>query len=387
MIETTLPGGIVMAFAVNVLVGIYFLALYLYQSKQTSFVWWTASCFMFALGIAASLVYYRYVPLNGINVLACLLLFTASFCLFVGLNKFELSLSKNRLARQAYATYLFGILLIALSSLAPTYTNSLASVLMAVMFLLTEGCFYRRRSPFKRIYRVLRGILMIHAFVMFFQGVIMLLQHATQAATDIDALFQLTLLTHLLLTIITALVLPMLQIIRSQQFWKQQANIDSLTGLLNRRAFINKAFDVMGPNDIEHYCLLMVDVDHFKHINDEYGHQAGDEVLRQIAYRLRQAIRTTDVIGRIGGEEFAILMPNLNLDNAESVADRLLHAISEQTIRYQTINLQATVSIGIAARTGLAQSWDDLFDRADKALYSAKRSGRNLVSLDEASIA
>ena len=122
----------------------------------------------------------------------------------------------------------------------------------------------------------------------------------------------------------------------------------------------------------------MLDADHFKSINDTYGHQTGDEVLRAISDRCRKTLRSNDVLGRYGGEEFLIVFPETKLEEAGAVAERLRAAVADEPIKVGDHALAVTVSIGVAAFAP-GHDVEKLFQRADSALYTAKQDGRNLV--------
>jgi two-component system cell cycle response regulator len=122
----------------------------------------------------------------------------------------------------------------------------------------------------------------------------------------------------------------------------------------------------------------MLDADHFKRVNDSHGHQVGDEVLRNLAGRCTKTLRSHDVLGRYGGEEFVIVFPETNLDEATVVAERLRSAIAERPVAAGELSLPVTVSIGLAT-SARGQTPESLLARADAALYEAKRGGRNLV--------
>lgn len=155
------------------------------------------------------------------------------------------------------------------------------------------------------------------------------------------------------------------------------ATRDSLTGCLNRRAFFER-FDAEWKKS-ERYgdelSVMMVDVDHFKSINDTHGHSMGDEVLREVGAALQKTARETDIVCRYGGEEFAVLMPNTCIDEAQIAAERLRIAISR--LKFQVVAI--TASLGVSSRSQKAQDPQALLDQADKCLYVAKRGGRNRV--------
>jgi len=163
------------------------------------------------------------------------------------------------------------------------------------------------------------------------------------------------------------------------------ATTDFLTGLSNRREFMGRLQEEQGrlQRDIGACAaVLLLDIDHFKRINDEYGHAAGDAVLRQLADLMRDGQRKIDMLGRIGGEEFAILLPGTDLDAAAVFAERLRQRVEQTPMQLNTgAALGITVSIGIAAMGGNYPAGDSALIRADQALYCAKRGGRNRVEL------
>jgi diguanylate cyclase (GGDEF)-like protein len=159
------------------------------------------------------------------------------------------------------------------------------------------------------------------------------------------------------------------------------ASIDMLTGVSNRRDFFQQASAVLDALRPDHapVSLLMIDVDHFKAVNDSFGHQTGDHALIGVAERCKTALRATDVLARVGGEEFMALLPDTDLDKARQVAQRVLHAVSALPIHTAAGALHLTISIGLAIAPPEALDIDILIEQADAALYRAKRAGRNRV--------
>ncbi len=149
------------------------------------------------------------------------------------------------------------------------------------------------------------------------------------------------------------------------------ASTDILTGLANRRAF----FEVTG--DAVDGQLLLLDIDHFKSINDNFGHSVGDEVLKAVAEYLTSHVRSTDIVARIGGEEFAIYLPEASADMATQIGDRIVKGLTFETERVP--ELKVTLSAGLAEASE-AQGVSELIRRADAALYQSKRNGRARLS-------
>jgi diguanylate cyclase (GGDEF)-like protein len=164
------------------------------------------------------------------------------------------------------------------------------------------------------------------------------------------------------------------------------AMTDPLTGLRNRRHFVQWAqreLELAQRHDLP-LALLVLDIDHFKRINDQHGHAAGDDVLVEIGRRCAQALRGTDLLARWGGEEFIALLPNTPAPLAQQLGDRLRAAAAAGIQLPLGLPLTVTVSIGVAGRatgTGPAPTLDALIQAADRALYDAKRAGRDQVRM------
>lgn len=177
-----------------------------------------------------------------------------------------------------------------------------------------------------------------------------------------------------------------LSLCRNREELERTARTDSLTGLLNRRAFdeiLEREFD-RARFAAEGLGLILLDLDHFKSINDTYGHTAGDETLRRIGTVLLQGTRPSDTLSRYGGEEFALLLRGARPDEAQSIAERLRQSIEEAFSRSSRIQLTASVGIAIAEPD---ESLENLVYRCDQALYASKRAGRNRVSVGGGSAA
>jgi diguanylate cyclase (GGDEF)-like protein len=161
---------------------------------------------------------------------------------------------------------------------------------------------------------------------------------------------------------------------------------DPLTGLPNRREFNNRLEERMSAwnRRQEAFSLLMLDVDHFKKLNDDHGHLAGDQVLAAIGRALRGAVRREDAVARYGGEEFAILLPNTSLEQAVHVAEKVRESVARAAVRHNGQSLAVTVSGGLAMIES-KETGEALIHRADAALYAAKASGRNRTCVHDES--
>jgi len=158
---------------------------------------------------------------------------------------------------------------------------------------------------------------------------------------------------------------------------RDEAILDPLTGLLNRHALMPRFIEISHQARLAHQPVSMVlcDVDGFKGVNDEYGHDRGDAVLRDVAYELRKRLRSFELVYRLGGEEFLIVLPGIAGEAGMEVAERLRAAVEQS--RPQGIRI--TISLGLSAAAGEDVDYDTLFRAADAALYDAKRAGRNRV--------
>ena len=168
-------------------------------------------------------------------------------------------------------------------------------------------------------------------------------------------------------------------LVRNAQQMEELATIDSMTGLYNRRHFW--ALAAAEWSRFQRYyrplSVLMIDVDHFKAVNDRYGHAVGDEALVAVANACREGKRSSDIVGRLGGEEFAMLLPETDLDQAKIVAERVRQNVAASALQADGVHFNVTASVGFAAATVSMPGFEALLHAADQALYQAKAEGRN----------
>ncbi|MDH3319884.1 MAG: GGDEF domain-containing protein [Betaproteobacteria bacterium] len=167
---------------------------------------------------------------------------------------------------------------------------------------------------------------------------------------------------------------------------REIASMDALTGIFNRRHVLDRLMEerermrrVRVEEVLTCMSLLMVDIDHFKRVNDTHGHLVGDDVLQTVSSRLKSSLRAYDVIGRYGGEEFLVVLPATNLVEGMRVAERLRASVRDQPVRCGDLELQVSVSIGVAVTLDADEQIPQLLSRADQGLYKAKEGGRNRV--------
>jgi diguanylate cyclase (GGDEF)-like protein len=183
------------------------------------------------------------------------------------------------------------------------------------------------------------------------------------------------------LRLLGAVATTSLQIVWEIEEVTRRARTDGLTGLSNRRHFDEELQRILVQTDRfgGASSLVLVDIDHFKRVNDEFGHEAGDAVLRAVARTLADGVRTVDVCARYGGEELALLLPQTGIGGAVELADRLRRALERRVVQFGGNEIRVTASFGVASYPESVRSRDGLVQAADSALYEAKRSGRNCV--------
>ncbi len=163
----------------------------------------------------------------------------------------------------------------------------------------------------------------------------------------------------------------------------QYATLDALTNLNNRRQFETRLGQEISITKRQNnpLCAMMIDIDFFKKVNDTYGHAAGDEVLRTVASIIKEQLRESDIPARYGGEEFAVLLPFTKIEEAQIVGERLRCAVEAHPVKVENAEIAVTISMGLAEYNRV-ETGEELFERADKALYEAKKNGRNQVQVN-----
>jgi len=162
---------------------------------------------------------------------------------------------------------------------------------------------------------------------------------------------------------------------------EDNASLDPLTGVYNKKEILN-FLEKLLANYIRYkkdpFSVMMLDIDHFKKINDTYGHLAGDFVLKEFVKIIQKIIRHSDILGRFGGEEFIILLPNTKVSGALKLAHRIKEEVEKNNFQFGNKNIKITTSAGITSAS-LSDSLESLLERVDEALYDAKKKGRNRI--------
>jgi diguanylate cyclase (GGDEF)-like protein len=179
---------------------------------------------------------------------------------------------------------------------------------------------------------------------------------------------------------VAALSAAQIALATSNEELEMKARIDVLTHVWNRRAILEVLDAELAQARASSMAVLMIDIDHFKMVNDTLGHAAGDEVLRVLAARLRAGVRAVDAVGRYGGEEFMVVLGDVGEDEARNIGERIRELVGATDVEFDQRGIPVTCSIGVAV-TGQVEMADALIRRADQALYRAKETGRNRVEI------
>ena len=190
-------------------------------------------------------------------------------------------------------------------------------------------------------------------------------------------------LTPILIAVMTALGVIWLAMAQLQNELEAQSHTDSLTGLLNRRALeqIGTAAIEDARRQSAALSLIILDLDHFKSINDEHGHDGGDAALHHAARCLRENLRDVDHIARLGGEEFVAVLPGTTHARAAEIAEELRHCLSTLTVEHLSQEIRLSASFGVATMLPTDTTWLEILRRGDRALYLAKEQGRDRVAV------
>lgn len=378
--ELHLPTLLALTIGTNLLLAGFMGAIYQLR-QQTCFAYWGLSCLLFAIGCAlASARALIDAPILTV-VIAYGLLVTAPLLAVIGLLAF-MGLAWYQRGMLALMTGLVGYLLL----LAPLQDNPYAprmltalytAMVFALAYHLAGQLALRHYLPI----RALRGLFAVHGGLMLIQAAVMSWCWSNDVAINGNGLLEAILVSHIVLTISTALTFPLLDFVQSENHLRHLADIDDLTQTLNRRAFfsqVNEAFADTRRRSAP-FSILMIDLDHFKQINDKLGHATGDQALRFIGRLLKKELRERDIIGRVGGEEFSVALPDTSDTQAKAIASRLCECIAEQGQQVDGKILELTASIGGAHARAKHTEFNSVLMEADTALYTAKATGRNTV--------
>ncbi len=378
----------IMLMAVTIVLSITMILIYLTRKTYPGFGLWTAGSTTFAVGFFFISLRDQLPDIFTI-VLANVLLLTAAICFLEGTRLFRGRASREILNAsvilvyavfQSYFTFMINDVSIRIA---------IMSFLLAVIYSLVALELLRNVPLDLRFGNWFTGgLFAVYSIFMFARGLLTELFPAPQDLFAPNMLQSITFLLAIFLGIAWTFGFVILNSERLESDLKsaqieleRMAKIDFLTGIANNRFFFEA-----GESEIQRahrynrpLAVLMVDLDHFKKINDTYGHAIGDKALMELAVTCKDLLRNIDIFGRLGGEEFAILLPETDIVGGGIIAERLLSAIAKTNIEADNKILHITVSIGVAELLPDENQLETLLKRADDAMYEAKRKGRNQV--------
>jgi diguanylate cyclase (GGDEF)-like protein len=367
---------------VEAILGLLLLLVWVQNSRVIAVVWWASAHLMRALSVMLYGLYGSVPDLISID-LANVLLFSSFGVTWNGARVFN-----GRAALPG--SLIAGAVLWLFASQWPSFEagaearGQLSAMIIAAYIWLTAYEFWRGRSE-PLVSRWPAIVLFATAGALFLlRTPLNALLHDKDADHLLaNAWLNVLSLEAFLMTIATAFILLAMSKERTELRHKTAAMTDPLTGLLNRRAFLQDA-EALLLQQISRdrpIGVLLIDLDHFKSINDRFGHAAGDKVLQIFAKTAQANLRESDLVGRLGGEEFTVVLADASVDNAYLVADRLRNAFATAAAVVDDQPLHATASIGVSVIVDPNQDLAKLITLADQALYLAKARGRNRVEV------
>lgn len=367
---------------VEAILGLLLLLVWVQNPRVTAVVWWASAHLMRTLSVMFYGLYGSVPDLISID-LANVLLFSSFGVTWNGARVFN---GHDALPGSLVA----GAALWLLSSQFPGFEmgaemrGQLSAMIIATYAWLTAYEFWRGRGePLISRWPAI-SLFFTHGALFLLRTPLTALLRGKDAVNILSSAWLSVLsLEAFLMTIATAFILLAMAKERTELRHKTAAMTDPLTGLLNRRAFIQDA-DVLLQQQVARdrpIGVLLIDLDNFKSINDRFGHPVGDKVLQVFANTARTGLRQTDLVGRLGGEEFIVILADAGHDNAFLVADRLRNAFAANAAVVDGFPLQATMSVGVSVIVDPHQTLSDLMALADQALYLAKARGRNRVEV------
>jgi diguanylate cyclase (GGDEF)-like protein len=372
---------------IKALLGVLFLIFWIKETRSTWFAWWSAA---FLFGVLATLLFLVRGfagELFAIGAGAAFVI-AAFACCWQGARAFDRR-------RPLWLAVVLPPCLWLLACMVPGFVENVAyrvvlsSLILSMLAGLSAVEFWRgRQEALPSRWPV---IVLFASLSLVFLSRIALIDRlpfpfgALPMEVTFVASFNLVVMFHALLLTVLVVALTKERLELEQ---RTKAQTDPLTGALNRRAFMSRGGRLLKRHqrDAAPLCLLFLDLDHFKSLNDRFGHSGGDDVLMKFVGLVNASIRPTDFLFRIGGEEFCCLLPRTDTAQAHRVAERIRYLFETATVDVAGTAVKATVSLGIASTEAFGYDIDTLIRRADMAVYAAKRQGRNRVVVASADV-
>lgn len=372
---------LLLSLAINAAVGGYFRILAKNQYEPVAFNFWAASCLVYCLGLVGSALTMFAPSINVLSTLTGLLYLTASYLLLHGFLSFNIQCVHSTVKRTGNRFFVIAVLSLIGASWYPELVEPTTSFFIALMFLFCFQSFQSQQwKTIEGISVLIRSILFIHFIIMVIRAGLTTGVTYYGLVSNLQVFITITVGLHVLLCLATSALLPFIILSKEKGEWEAMANFDELTGVLGRRAFIRTVLKKLKSKSKRPFTLLVIDIDFFKTINDSYGHPEGDRVLKNVAQCLQAQLRKGDIVGRLGGEEFGVIISHRHSEPPFTVADRLRESVSSLVIFSGSEEIKVTISVGMSSSSNVEDTWNTLFNRADKELYNAKKTGRNRVS-------
>jgi len=368
---------------VTALLGIFLMALWLQDRSIRALGYWAAAYLIGGFAVALWTIAPGVLPAGGADI-ANALLFTSCGLIWSGARKFH---GRSSLPLGAVAGALVWLVashlpdLMAMGS-ARVVISSLIITTYAVLTAI-ELRRERRKPKLVGLARLRAVVIPVLHGVIFLSPILTTSLFGNDGAITNTNWFPLFALLTLLYVVGTAFIVVVMAKEHSAMVHKTAAMTDHMTGLFNRRGFFEAAEKLVEAQRKtgQPVSVLMFDLDHFKSINDRFGHEVGDDALKTFAATASSSMRQSDIIGRLGGEEFAAILPG-GIDTAHLVAERVRTAFELSGVEISGHMMNATVSIGISESLADVANIATMLARADRALYAAKANGRNRVFTD-----
>ena len=380
-----LPTVIGLSFILNLLIGLFFLSVHNYK-KQSAFLIFGLACIAFSFAeLLACLKLILNFPFIT-SYLANIFIILSPFLIILGLHKYKYSKPLN--LRPIYYLLLFTAVIL-LSVYPYSAAQMVTSFIIAGLYLFSAYIITTMSFVATLQKKALITCFLIHSLLMFVQTVLLALPILSLSETTYLEPLELILSSHLILATCSALLLPYLLASNTEHTLASIANTDVLSQLFNRRGFFIKGKNALSLPlyQNKNISLILLDIDFFKRVNDTYGHEAGDQAIKWIAQHVKSQFLNEEISARIGGEEFAILLPNCSLSDARNNAEELRESISSYPFYYEGHGINLSVSAGVSSTINGEQTIKELLANADKRLYLAKETGRDkVVTYDEKSL-
>tara|TARA_R110002126_G_scaffold119373_5_gene260224 strand:+ start:3861 stop:4994 length:1134 start_codon:yes stop_codon:yes gene_type:complete len=369
------------ALVINLVVGVYLYLLYRRKPKDRCFKLWSYSCACFVLG--STLVVLRAYPVHSVVtyfIADCLLLLAPVYML-AGLVQFSRFRYTRRRRQLAVGALVVAIVIFFASYQQPGVLSIMVSLAIALTFCVCAYLLHKSIITEPTFTRTLQAVFVLHGLVMVVQAILVIVnwQHLNMHGLPESSVY--TLLSHILLTTLTALLLPWLSFLKLERKLTLKSQRDGLTRLANREHFFNQLDRYWQQHPSTPAVFMMIDIDFFKNVNDSFGHAVGDRAIAAVAKLLSKQLRSNDIIGRVGGEEYAALLIDIDEQTALNISQRLCQQVAERLQYIDDAKVELTISIGMVHVIPSQHSPANAFKQADEALYASKNAGRNTVTM------